>query len=121
MAIHLNEHFGYRKLFRFTIPSIIMMLFTGIYGAVDAVFVANFTTPSHFAAVNLIWPVLFLLGAFGFMVGAGGSALIAKTLINLLNASCVKEGASPPFLFNTATTFGDAGMTTIPAVFFWTR
>lgn len=80
MAIHLNEHFGYRKLFRFTIPSIIMMLFTGIYGAVDAVFVANFTTPSHFAAVNLIWPVLFLLGAFGFMVGAGGSALISKTL-----------------------------------------
>ena len=80
MAIHLHEHFGYRKLLRFTFPSIIMMLFTGVYGAVDAVFVANFTTPSHFAAVNLIWPVLFLLGAFGFMIGSGGSALISKTL-----------------------------------------
>ena len=80
MAIHLHEHFGYRKLFRFTLPSIIMMVFTGIYGAVDGVFVANFTGSNHFAAVNLIYPVLFLLGAFGFMFGAGGSALVSKTL-----------------------------------------
>ena len=80
MAIHLSEHFGYRKLFRFTLPSLVMMVFTGIYGAVDGVFVANFTTPAHFAAVNLIYPVLYLLSAFGFMVGAGGSALISKTL-----------------------------------------
>ena len=80
MAIHLDEHFGYKKLFRFTLPSVVMMIFTGVYGAVDGVFIANFTGSTPFAAVNLIYPVLFLLGAFGFMLGSGGSALISKTL-----------------------------------------
>ena len=80
MAIHLHEHFGYKKLLRFTIPSIIMVVFSGVYGAVDGVFIANFTDEAQFAAVNLVYPILFILGAFGFMIGAGGSALISKTM-----------------------------------------
>lgn len=80
MAIQLSEHFTYRKLLRFTLPSVIMMIFTSIYGVVDGIFVSNFVGKTPFAAVNLIFPVCMLLGSLGFMVGTGGSALVAKTL-----------------------------------------
>ena len=80
MRIQLSEHFTYRKLLRFTLPSVIMMVCTSIYGVVDGVFVSNFVGSDAFAAVNLIMPFLMVLGAAGFMLGTGGSALVAYTL-----------------------------------------
>lgn len=80
MAIQLSDHFTYRKLFRFCFPSIIMMVFTSIYGVVDGLFVSNIVGKTPFAAINLIMPFLMILGGFGFMIGTGGSALVAKTL-----------------------------------------
>ena len=78
--IQLSDHFGYGRLLRFTMPSVLMMIFTSIYGVVDGFFVSNFVGKTPFAAVNLIMPFLMVVGAFGFMFGAGGSALIAKTM-----------------------------------------
>ena len=80
MTIPLSEHFTYKKIFRFALPSIVMMVFTSIYGVVDGTFVSNFVGKTPFAAVNLVWPFLMILVAFGFMIGTGGSALVAKTL-----------------------------------------
>lgn len=80
MRIQLSEHFTYAKLLRFTLPSIVMMIFTSIYSVVDGMFVSNFVGKTPFAAVNLIWPVLMLLGSLGFMVGTGGCAIVAKTM-----------------------------------------
>ena len=80
MRIELSDHFTYRKLLRFTLPSIFMMIFTSIYGVVDGFFVSNFAGKTAFAALNFIYPIIMIMGAFGFMFGAGGSALIAKTL-----------------------------------------
>lgn len=80
MKVSLSDHFTYKKLFRFTLPPIMMMIFTSVYGMVDGFFVSNYVGKTPFAAVNLIFPFLMLLGAFGFMFGSGGSALIAKTL-----------------------------------------
>ncbi len=80
MKIQLSEHFSYGKLLRFTFPSIVMMVFSSIYGVVDGVFVSNFVGAEAFAAVNLIMPFLMILGAVGFMLGTGGSALVAYTL-----------------------------------------
>ena len=80
MKIQLSEHFTYKTLIRFTIPTIIMMIFTSIYGVVDGIFVSNCVGSDAFAAVNLIMPVLMILGTVGFMIGSGGSALIAKTI-----------------------------------------
>ena len=80
MKIQLSEHFTYKKLIKFTIPTIIMMIFTSIYGVVDGIFVSNCVGSDAFAAVNLIMPVLMILGTVGFMIGSGGSALIAKTI-----------------------------------------
>ena len=80
MNIQLSEHFTYKKLIKFTIPTIFMMIFTSIYGIVDGIFVSNFVGAKPFAAVNLIYPAIMVLGAFGFMIGTGGSALVSKTI-----------------------------------------
>lgn len=80
MMIQLSDHFDYRRLLRFVFPSIIMMVFTSIYGVVDGLFVSNFVGKTSFAAVNLVMPFIMILGGVGFMLGTGGSALVAKTL-----------------------------------------
>ena len=75
MRIQLSEHFTYSKLLRFTFPSIVMMIFTSIYSVVDGLFVSNFVGKTPFAALNLVYPVIMILGTLGFMVGTGGSAI----------------------------------------------
>lgn len=80
MNIQLSDHFTYRRLIRFVIPSVAMMILTSIYGVVDGLFVSNFVGKTPFAAVNLVIPFTMILGAFGFMLGTGGTALVAKTL-----------------------------------------
>lgn len=80
MKIQLSEHFTYHKLLRFVFPSIIMMIFTSIYSVVDGLFVSNFAGKTALASINLVFPVLMGLSALGFMIGTGGSAIVAKTL-----------------------------------------
>lgn len=80
MNIQLSDHFTYKKLLRYTFPSIIMLVFTSIYGVVDGYFVSNYVGKTPFTAVNFIMPFLLILGSLGFMFGTGGGALIAKTL-----------------------------------------
>ena len=78
--IQLSDHFSYQKLIRFTLPSIVMMIFTSVYGVIDGFFVSNFVGSDSFAAVNLIMPALMIFGTIGFMIGTGGSALVSKTI-----------------------------------------
>jgi len=103
MNIQLSDHFTYKRLLRFTLPSIAMMIFTSIYGVVDGIFVSNFAGKTSFAAVNLIMPYLMVFGTLGFMVGTGGTALIsmrlgmkqkekANELFSLLTAVCAIGG-----------------------------
>ena len=78
--IRLSDHFTYSKLLRFTLPSIVMMVFTSIYGVVDGLFVSNFAGKTAFASVNLVMPFVMILGGMGFMIGTGGTALVSKIL-----------------------------------------
>lgn len=78
--IRLSDHFSYSKLLRFTLPSIVMMVFTSIYGVVDGLFVSNFVGKTAFASVNLVMPFVMILGGMGFMIGTGGTALVSKIL-----------------------------------------
>lgn len=80
MQIKLSDSFDYKRLLRFTLPSIVMMIVTSVYGVVDGFFVSNFVGKTPFAAVNFIMPFLMMLGGVGFMFGTGGGALVAKTL-----------------------------------------
>lgn len=78
--IQLSDHFTYGRLIRFTLPTIAMMVFTSIYSVVDGFFISNFAGKTAFAALNLIWPFLLILGGMGFMVGTGGTALVSRCL-----------------------------------------
>ena len=80
MKIQLSENFTYKKLIRFTLPTILMMIFTSIYGVVDGIFISNCVGSDAFAAVNLITPIFMILGSIGFMIGTGGSALASQML-----------------------------------------
>ncbi len=80
MRIQLSDHFNYNNLLKFVLPSILMMICTSIYGVVDGLFVSNFVGKTHFAAVNLIMPFFMGIVTIGFMIGTGGSAIVAKTL-----------------------------------------
>ena len=80
MGIQLSDHFTYSRLFRFTLPSIVMLIFSSLYGVVDGFFVSNFVGKEAFTAVNFIIPFLMILGAIGFLFGTGGGALIARTM-----------------------------------------
>ena len=103
MNLQLSDHFTFGRLLRFTLPSIVMMIFTSIYGVVDGIFVSNFAGKTPFAAINLIMPYLMVFGTLGFMVGTGGTALISMTLgagdkkkanelFSMLTAVCVIGG-----------------------------
>ena len=80
MQIKLSDHFTYSKLLRFTLPSIVMMIFTSLYSIVDGLFVSNLVGELALSAVNIIFPVSMILSAFGFMLGSGGSAIVARTM-----------------------------------------
>lgn len=80
MKIQLSDHFNYKKLIRFVLPPILMMVFTSIYGVVDGFFISNYTGKTAFAAVNLIMPFLMILGSIGFMIGTGGTAIVSQLL-----------------------------------------
>ena len=99
MKIQLSDHFSYSRLLRFVIPSVVMMIFTSVYGVVDGILVSNFVGKMPFAAINFIMPFLMLFPAFGFMVGTGGSALVSKTVGRGFESSCPCHKGSETFVF----------------------
>lgn len=80
MRIQLSDHFNYSTLFRFTLPSIVMMIVTSVYSVVDGLFVSNLVGDRALAAVNIVYPLTMIVGAFGFMLGTGGSAEVARVM-----------------------------------------
>lgn len=80
MRIQLSDHFTYKRLLRFVISPILMMVCTSLYSIVDGFFVSNYVGKTPFAAVNLIMPVCMGLGTVGTMIGTGGSAIVSQAL-----------------------------------------
>lgn len=80
MEIRLSDHFSYGKLLRFTVPTIGVMIFISVYSIVDGYFVSNFAGKIPFAALNLIYPLIMVLGSVGFMLGTGGTAIVTRLL-----------------------------------------
>ena len=99
-TIHLSDHFTYRKILRFSLSSILMMVLTSLYWIVDGFFLSNFVSTSDFAGVNLIFPVIMIVSAVGFMFGTGGAALVSKRL-----GEQNRELANKTFSLITYTTF----------------
>ena len=114
-VIHLSDHFTFKKIFKFTLAPILMMIFTSIYWIVDGFFISNYVGTSAFAGVNLIFPIVMVVACLGFMFGAGGAALVSKRLgeQNL-------EGANKTFSLITYTTFA-VGLISSVIFFFLVR
>ena len=113
MTIQLSDHFTYSRLLRFTLPSIVMMIFTSIYGVVDGIFVSNFAGKTAFAAINLIMPYLMVFGTLGFMIGTGGTALVSMTL-----GMGDKKRANELFSLLTYTALIGGGILTVLSIAF---
>ena len=110
--VHLSDHFTYGKLLRFTLPTILMMVFSSIYWIVDGFFISNYVGTSEFAGVNLIFPIVMLVASVGFIFGAGGAALVSKKL-----GEKKDEEANKTFSFITYVTLGTGVVLSI--VFFF--
>ena len=110
--ITLGDHFTYSKLLRFTLPTILMMVFTSLYSIVDGVFISNFVGNNAFAGVNLIFPIVMLVACTGFIFGSGGGALVSKKLGEKKN-----DEANKTFSFITYVTFGTGLVLTFIFVF----
>ena len=80
MQIRLSDHFTLGRLLRFTLPSVIMMVVASLYSVVDGLFVSNLVGNLALSAVNIVMPIAMIVGAFGFMLGTGGSAIVARTM-----------------------------------------
>lgn len=100
MRIRLSEHFTYKKLIRFVLPSVFMMIVTSIYCVIDGFFISNFVGKPPFAAINFIYPFIMILGGMGFMFGAGGTAIVSK-IIGEKNRERANEVFSMIILFAT--------------------
>jgi len=100
MRIRLSDHFTFSRLLWYTFPSMVMMVFTSIYNIIDGLFVSNYVGKEALAAVNLVYPVFMIIGAIGFMLGSGGSAIVAQTL-----GEQKKEKAREYFSMLVAVTF----------------
>ena len=97
--IQLSDHFTYKRLFAFVLPTIANMVFLSIYGIVDGLFISNWVGKVAFASVNVTFPIFGVLGVFGLMIGTGGSAIIGKTLGE---QNPERQTASFRFLFTSA-------------------
>ena len=111
--IQLSDHFGYGRLIKFVVPSIVMMIFTSIYGVVDGIFVSNLVGKDQFSAVNLIFPIIMILSGFGFMLGTGGTAIVANTL-----GTGDKKRANEYFTFIIASTAAIGAILAILGIIF---
>lgn len=78
----LAESFNAISLIRFAFPSMVMMLFMGLYTIVDTIFVARFVDTNALSSINIVCPVINLIVGLGTMLAAGGSAVVAKKMGN---------------------------------------
>lgn len=110
--IRLSDHFTYKKLYSFILPTVLMMLFTSMYGVVDGLYLAKFSGKEAFASVTLITPLPLLLGAWAYLVGAGGSAVVSKSV-----ASGKQDEANQQFTFLTLASIVGAVILSAAALF----
>ena len=76
----LAQEFDFRLLLQFAFPTIVMMVFMGLYTIVDTVFVSRFVNTDALSAMNIVCPVINLTVGLGTMLATGGSAIIAREM-----------------------------------------
>ena len=115
--IELSEKFTSEKIILYALPAIISIIVTTSFGLVDGYFVSNLLGVDQFAAVNLVFPVLTVFPAAGYMIGSGASAVISDTMgKGNRNAACEKFSMTLALTLVTGAVLGVIGYFTLPAL-----
>lgn len=81
MSEHIfDQKWNAASLLRFAFPTIVMMVFMGLYTIVDTIFVARFVSTDALSAINIVCPVINLTVGLGTMIAAGGSAVVSRKM-----------------------------------------
>lgn len=76
----LSKNFNTLSLIKFAFPSMVMMLFMGLYTIVDTIFVARFIDTNALSSINIVCPIINIIVGLGTMLATGGSAIVAKKM-----------------------------------------
>ena len=68
------------SLIKYTLPTVVMMMFFSLYTIVDGMFISKFVGANALSATNIVYPVINILIGIGVMFATGGSAIVAKTM-----------------------------------------
>ena len=76
----LAKEFHTLSLIKFAFPSMVMMVFMGLYTIIDTIFVARFVDTNALSSINIVCPVINIIVGLGTMLATGGSAIVAKKM-----------------------------------------
>ena len=74
----LGKEVTFLSLIKFTLPTIIMMVFFSLYTIIDGIFVSSYIGSNALSAINIVYPVICILIGISVMMATGGSAIVAK-------------------------------------------
>ncbi|MDB1956957.1 MATE family efflux transporter [Clostridium tertium] len=74
----LGKEVTFLSLIKFTLPTIIMMVFFSLYTIIDGIFVSRYIGSNALSAINIVYPVICILIGISVMMATGGSAIVAK-------------------------------------------
>lgn len=80
MNNRLSGKHNFASLLKFSMPTIIMMVFMSLYSMVDGVFVSRLIGTDALSAVNIVYPIVSIVIASGIMLATGASAVVARKM-----------------------------------------
>ena len=69
-----------KTILKFTLPTVLMMVFMSLYTVVDGIVVANCVGSDALSAINIVYPFTLVFMAVGLMFSTGSNAIIAKKM-----------------------------------------
>lgn len=76
----LAKDFNIRSLLQFAFPTILMMVFMGLYTIGDTIIISRFVNTDALSALNIVTPVINIIVGLGAMLATGGSAIVARKM-----------------------------------------
>ena len=76
----LDQKWSAGSLLRFAFPTIVMMIFMGLYTIVDTIFVAQFVNTDALSSINIVCPIINITVGLGTMIATGGNAIVSRKM-----------------------------------------
>ena len=76
----LDQKWSAASLLRFAFPTIVMMIFMGLYTIVDTIFVAQFVNTDALSSINIVCPIINITVGLATMIATGGNAIVSRKM-----------------------------------------